>query len=160
MRNKIKKIYKKITKHPEYIFEKAIYFHQKYRIAKEKNNKILILFYGLFANRYSSKYNLELYGKFGKNLKIWHGNIIINSKAIIGNNVVFQGNNCVGNNGFNNKCPKIGNNVRIGFGSVIIGDITIADNVIIGANSVVNKSILEENVVVAGVPARIVKKMQ
>ena len=39
------------------------------------------------------------------------------------------------------------------------GNIEIADFVIIGANSVVVKSILEPGVIVAGVPARIIRKL-
>ena len=51
---------------------------------------------------------------------------------------------------------KIGNNVWIGTGAKIIGSLTIGDNVIVSANAVVTKSI-PSNVVVAGVPARIIK---
>lgn len=50
--------------------------------------------------------------------------------------------------------PKIGNNVFIGTGAKVIGGITIADGVAVGANAVVTSSILEENITVAGVPAR------
>ena len=96
----------------------------------------------------------EIYGKFGKCLKVYHNNIVINDKAIIGNNVVLHGNNCIGNNGTDEKCPIIGNNVDIGYGAILIGDITIADNIKIGANSVVTKSFFEEGIVIAGVPAK------
>ena len=72
-----------------------------------------------------------------------------------------HGNNCIGNNGINlNKCPKIGNNVDIGYGATIIGDIEIADNIIIGANSLVNKSFLESNIIIAGIPARKIKNIE
>jgi len=50
--------------------------------------------------------------------------------------------------------PHIGNNVFIGPGAVIVGDIKIADNIAIGVNSFVNKSFLEEGIIIAGVPAR------
>ena len=39
-------------------------------------------------------------------------------------------------------------------GAVIVGDIRIADNIRIGANSFVNKSFLEEGITIAGAPAR------
>ena len=45
-------------------------------------------------------------------------------------------------------------------GSVISGDITIADNVWIGANAVVTKSITEPNVLVGGIPAKIICKRE
>ena len=41
--------------------------------------------------------------------------------------------------------------------AIILGDITIADNVSAGANATVNKSFTESNVVVAGTPAKVVK---
>ena len=39
------------------------------------------------------------------------------------------------------------------------GGIFVADNIIIGANSVLTKSITESGVVVAGVPAKIIRKL-
>ena len=56
------------------------------------------------------------------------------------------------------KAPKIGNNVYIGPGAVLFGDIEIADNCWIGANAVVNKSFLESYSVIAGVPAKVIRK--
>ncbi len=152
-----KSLYKRITKHPDYIFYKAVTIHRKYKLAKEKNKKIKSIIYAFYANRIASKYNLELYGKFGENLRIWHGNIIINGDAILGNNCNLHGNNCIGEK--NGKSPIIGNNVDIGYGTVIIGDISIANNIVIGANSLVNKSFNEEGVIIAGCPAKIIKKI-
>lgn len=55
------------------------------------------------------------------------------------------------------KRPRIGDNVTCGVNVSIIGDITIGNNVLIGAGSVVVKSI-PDNCVVAGVPAKIIKQ--
>lgn len=52
----------------------------------------------------------------------------------------------------------IGNNVWIGDNVSIMPGVTIGDNVIIGANAVITHS-FPENVVVAGVPARIIRKL-
>lgn len=150
------RLYKMISKHPDYIFYKAVSINQKYRKAKDNNNFFLKVYYGMKANRLASKYNLELWGKYGNNLKISHGNIVINSKAVIGDNVMIRGGVCIAEK--NEKAPKIGNNVEIGYGTVVIGNIEIADNIIIGANSFVNKSFKEEGVVIAGCPAKIIKK--
>lgn len=42
----------------------------------------------------------------------------------------------------------------IGSGAKIIGNVKIADNCVIGANSVVIKDFLEEGITIAGVPAK------
>ncbi|TFF38792.1 acyltransferase [Mucilaginibacter psychrotolerans] len=52
----------------------------------------------------------------------------------------------------------IGNNVFIGSHTIILPGITVGNNVIIGSSSVITKNI-PDNVVVAGVPARIIKTM-
>ena len=52
--------------------------------------------------------------------------------------------------------PTIGDNVYMAKGSIIMGGITIGNNVTIGANAVVNKPV-PDNAVVAGVPARILR---
>ena len=54
--------------------------------------------------------------------------------------------------------PVIGDNVRIEPGAKIFGAVTVADWTHIGANAVVNRSITEPGMVVAGVPARVVKQ--
>lgn len=46
----------------------------------------------------------------------------------------------------------------IGPGAILLGDIIIADNVSIGANSTVTRSMLKENVTVVGSPAKIIKE--
>ena len=63
----------------------------------------------------------------------------------------------IGANQGSNKAPQIGDNVYIGPGAVIFGDITIADGCYIGANAVVNKDIVEPYSVVVGIPAKVIK---
>lgn len=50
---------------------------------------------------------------------------------------------------------KIGNNVFVGAGSIILPNVVIGDNVVIGAGSIVSRS-LEANAVYAGVPAKMI----
>lgn len=50
--------------------------------------------------------------------------------------------------------PRIGNNVSIGNGAIVVGPISIGDNVIIGAQSYVDKDI-PDNSFVIGAPAKI-----
>jgi serine O-acetyltransferase len=102
---------------------------------------------------------------FGPGLSIAHrGTLVVNPDAKVGENCRIH--NCVhiGSNVFNREdelkpgfvmpAPKIGDNVFIGPGVQIFGDIVIADNIAIGANSVVNRSFKEENITIAGVPAK------
>jgi serine O-acetyltransferase len=93
---------------------------------------------------------------FGPGLSIAHpGPIIVNSAARIGKNCrIHECVNIGTEAGYGHKVPHIGNNVFIGPGAKIFGEITIADGIAIGANSVVNKSFLEPNITIAGVPAK------
>ncbi|MBU0459641.1 MAG: acyltransferase [Nanoarchaeota archaeon] len=52
----------------------------------------------------------------------------------------------------------IGSNVFIGAQTVVLPGTTIGENVVIGANSVV-KGVIPDNVVAAGSPARVIKKI-
>lgn len=96
-------------------------------------------------------------------LMILHsGNVIINERATIGHNFIFAGMNCVGvddTTGEDAHYPVIGNNVFIGVGANIIGDVRIPDNCIIAAGSIVVNRFTEEGVVLAGVPAKIIKRL-
>ncbi|NJK27376.1 MAG: serine acetyltransferase [Coleofasciculaceae cyanobacterium SM2_3_26] len=53
--------------------------------------------------------------------------------------------------------PKIGDNVRITAGAKVLGNITIGDNCVIGANAVVVKNV-PGNCVVVGIPAYIIQR--
>jgi serine O-acetyltransferase len=93
---------------------------------------------------------------FGPGLSISHpGTIVVNGNARVGANCRIHVCTVIGTKaGYGDVTPKIGNNVYIGPGAKIFGDIEIADGIAIGANSVVNKSFTEPNIGVAGVPAK------
>ena len=93
---------------------------------------------------------------FGPGLSIrHHGTLIVNPSAKIGSNCRIYPCVVIGTQaGSSDSAPTIGNNVYIGPGAKIYGPITIADGIAIGANAVVNKSFLEKNITIAGVPAR------
>lgn len=57
------------------------------------------------------------------------------------------------------KPITVGDNVFIGYGSIILPGVTIGSNVVIGAGSVVSRDI-PDNCVAAGIPARIIKPIQ
>lgn len=80
----------------------------------------------------------------GKGLSIAHiGTIVINGSASLGDFCRLHTCVNIGTAGGKvSKTPVIGNRVYIGPGAKLFGDITIADGIAIGANSVVNKSFL------------------
>lgn len=81
--------------------------------------------------------------------------VVLHEKAQIGEGVVIMQNVTIG--GRNGRgAPVIGDNVFIGAGACVLGNIVIGKNTSIGANAVVLKAI-PENCVVVGVPGRIVK---
>ena len=106
-------------------------------------------------NKACEKVGVELTpNMIGKNIRLCHDNIVLFGK--VGDNCTFHGNNVVGNKrtGASNEIPRIGSNVDVGFGAIIIGNIEIADNCVIGAGAVVTKSFTKPGSVIVGVPAR------
>ena len=82
------------------------------------------------------------------------GSVLTNGKTKIGQNVSLHINTAFVAKGVEDGAPIVGNGCVIGVGAVVIGNISIADNVAVGANSVVCKDITEENIAVAGIPAK------
>ncbi len=98
--------------------------------------------------------------KIGKGFFIDHGmGVVIGETAIIGKNVtLFQGVTLGGTGKQKGKRhPTIGNNVVVGAGACVLGDIHIGDNVSIGANAVVVRDV-PANSTVVGVPGRIASR--
>ena len=92
----------------------------------------------------------------GKGLNLAHvGTVVINANARIGDYCRIHADVNIGTSaGAGGEAPTIGNNVYIGPGAKIYGKITIADGIAIGANAVVNKSFLQPNISIAGIPAK------
>ena len=97
--------------------------------------------------------------KIGKNFKIDHfGGIIISGYASFGDNCRIRNGVTIGLKNLGNpKAPQVGDNVDIGAGAKLLGEIVIGDDVIIGANAVVITDVPSRSLAV-GVPARIIAK--
>ena len=65
-----------------------------------------------------------------------------------------HGANCIGNAATDFTAPQLGDNIDIGVGASVIGNVTIADGTRIGAGAVVTRSVLEKNTTIAGIPAK------
>jgi len=95
----------------------------------------------------------------GPGLSIAHiGPILINGNSRIGENCRIQTGVTLGATNGQNLAPILGNNVFLGEGCKLIGNIYIADDVAIGANAVVVKDINQKGTTWGGVPARIISK--
>lgn len=97
--------------------------------------------------------NLSYKTKIGKGLYLGHsGGRYVNSEAEIGENCNINHNVTIGqeNRGSRIGCPKVGSKVWIGCNSVIVGNITIGDNVLIAPNSYINFSVPNNSIVVGG----------
>lgn len=137
-----------------YKFEIALRMCEYY---KNTNKKSLLQLYYKYKYKKLSKelgFTIPL-NVFDKGLSIAHyGTIVIHPGAVIGENCrIHEGVTIGATNGFA-KAAKIGRNAFIASGAKIIGDITIADDVAIGANAVVVKDIMECGTTWAGVPAK------
>jgi serine O-acetyltransferase len=121
---------------------------------------VLQLLYWIYYYRFhkvSTKLNFTIpINTFGPGLSIAHiGTIVVNRNARMGANCrIHVCTSIASSAGDTDQVPKLGNNIYIGPGAKLFGDIIIADNIAIGANSVVNKSFLEPNITIAGVPAK------
>ena len=121
------------------------------------NNRLLYWVFQRRKNKEGARLGISIFhNSVGKGLLLYHyGSIIINSNSRIGENLKLHGNNCIGNKGERDKyhAPSLGDNIEMGIGSQILGNISIASNVVIAANAVVVKDCNEKNVVLAGIPA-------
>lgn len=83
--------------------------------------------------------------------------IIVSHYATIGANAWIAQQVTIGQDIAKNVAPTIGDNVIIGAGAKIFGDVRIGDNVTIGANAVVTHDI-PSNCICGGIPAKVIKQ--
>jgi serine O-acetyltransferase len=96
--------------------------------------------------------------EIGRRLFIDHGmGTVIGETAIIGNDVTLYQGVTLGGTGKEKgkRHPTLGNNISVGSGAKLLGNITIGDNCRVGAGSVVLRSV-PSNSTIVGVPGHIV----
>lgn len=139
--------------------------------------EIVEIFSELTGNKVDSSFMCfrPFYTDFGKNITIGknvffntgcsfqdRGGISIGNGSMIGMNVTIATlNHGLSLETRNIAYPspvKLGENVWIGSNSTILPGVTIGDNSVVAAGAVVTKDV-PENTVVAGVPAKVVKKI-
>ena len=110
--------------------------------------------------RYAS--DINGFAKIGRKVRMPHPyGIVIGGKSIVGDNcfigqrVTIGGNMGKSQNG--KSQPMIGDNVMLCAGCAVVGPVEIGSFNVVAVNAVVTKSFKEEHVVLAGVPAKILK---
>jgi len=109
--------------------------------------------------RWATGIEIHPSAKIGRGLFIDHGmGVVVGETSVIGNHVtLFQGVTLGGTGKERGKRqPTIGDNVVVGTGAKVLGNITIGRDSVIGANAVVIRDVPEHSTVV-GVPGRIAK---
>lgn len=128
------------------------------------------IFYARVAYRHH--YYAKVLSVFARPLPL----LDISSTAEIGGGLIVQhgygtiiaprkiGKNCWVNQGVtigytnDDDCPTLGDNVTVYAGAKILGDVHVGNNVVVAANAVVVKDV-EDNCVVGGVPAKVIKRL-
>ena len=91
----------------------------------------------------------------GRRLRIGHqGAIVIHPRSSLGDDCVLRQNVTIGaaNEETADRGPRLMNRVEVGCGAVIVGGVTIGDDVRIGPNAVITMNIPAGSVVVAAAP--------
>lgn len=128
------------------------------------------IFYARVAYRHH--YYAKVLSVFARPLPL----LDISSTAEIGGGLIVQhgygtiiaprkiGKNCWVNQGVtigytnDDDCPTLGDNVTVYAGAKILGDVHVGNNVVVAANAVVVKDV-EDNCIVGGVPAKVIKRI-
>ncbi|NQZ45279.1 MAG: serine acetyltransferase [Flavobacteriaceae bacterium] len=150
-----------VYRDPTWKFQKLLRRTEFY--FNKKKNPLEWLYYWYLEYRFK-KLSIKLgfsipKNVFGPGLAIPHyGLIVVNSKTKVGKNCRIHVGVNIGASGGFPEAPQIGDNVYIGPGAKIYGNISIANNVAIAANASVGRSIEEEHIVVGGIPAKKIKE--
>lgn len=117
-------------------------------------NKILRTKYLYMLKRLGYKTGFQIPPNVvGPGLNLPHyGVIIINDKCKIGRNSTLYSGVCIGWKKRGMACPRIGDDVFVGMGTNIIGDVQIGNDVVIGQNCVIVKNIPSGSIVVVHSP--------
>ncbi|NIR01235.1 MAG: serine O-acetyltransferase [Gemmatimonadales bacterium] len=112
------------------------------------------------VNRLITGIEIHPGARIGRGLFIDHGmGTVIGETSEIGANCTLYQGVTLGGTGkeTGKRHPTLGNNVVVGVGASLLGSISVGDNALVGAGSVVLKDVLAETTVV-GVPARAVRE--
>lgn len=96
----------------------------------------------------------------GGGFYIQHGFATYISAEKIGENCWVNQQVTIGFKDDSGKSPVIGDNVTVSCGAKVLGNIILGNKMVIGANAVVTKSFPQGNCIIAGVPAKEIRRYQ
>ncbi|HIS89693.1 TPA: serine O-acetyltransferase [Candidatus Avigastranaerophilus faecigallinarum] len=133
-----------------------------HRIAHKLNYWKIPLIPRMISNisRFFTGIEIHPQARIGRRFFIDHGmGVVIGATTIIGDDVLLYQGVTLGGTGneHGKRHPTLGNNIVVGSGAKVLGNIEIGSNSRIGAGSVVVDSV-PENSTVVGVPGRIVRQ--
>ena len=135
----------------------ALFFHRFAHYLYKKGLRFIPRFIS-GVSRFITTVDIHPAAQIGKRLFIDHATgVVIGETCIIGNDVVIYQQVTLGgvSTSSGKRHPTVGNNVVIGAGAKVLGNITLGHNSKIGANSVVVKDV-PCCATAIGVPARII----
>ena len=138
-------------------FQKVLGFNRKYPVPCHHSSKV-----SSFSNlniHPSSVPSLQSHGLYISN---WYGNVSIGKDVFIAPNVGIITSNHDLNNPNKHQLAKdilIEDKCWIGMNSVLLPGVHLKENTVVGAGTIVNKSFGEGGIVIAGTPAKIIKRL-
>lgn len=135
-----------------------IYFYRK---SGQASFFLFRVFYTICLKLVSFKFGIQIPSstKIGEGLRIVHfGTIVVNPDAKIGKNFTIAQGCLIGNaQGRKSGVPTIGDNVCMNANSIIIGGVSIGNDVLIAPGAFVNFDV-PDNSIVIGNPGKIIEK--
>jgi serine O-acetyltransferase len=133
-----------------------------YRVAHRLYRRRFYFLARLISQRAVRRTGIEIHpgARIGKGLFIDHGSgVVIGETTVIGNNVTLYQGVTLGGTGKEKgkRHPTLKDNVMVSAGAKILGSFTVGENSRIGAGSVVLKEV-PPNSTVVGIPGRVVEK--
>ncbi len=138
----------------------ALFFYRISHSLYQKDLKRLARFVSA-VGQFLTSVDIHPASKIGQRVFIDHATgVVIGETAIVGNNVLIYQQVTLGGVSLSRgkRHPTIEDNVIIGAGAKVLGDITIGKDSKIGANSVVIKDV-PSGCTAVGVPARVTKRI-
>ena len=123
-------------------------------------HKMLAIISKIMLNRIQNKYSLHVpINTCGRGLQIMHvGPVLINWHASIGEDAIIHINTAIVSNSSDGTAPSIGHNLFLSVGANIVGNIILGNYCVIGAGAVVNKGFEQDDITLAGIPAKVISE--